>query len=246
MSEWICGRNPVFEILVSGRRTVSRLVYAEGAQVKGRLKEILSLAKQKSVPAEITPKTYVDRLGSGNQGVALEVGPYPYVLEADLYSSLRAKTATQVVLLLDMLQDPQNLGTLLRTAEAIEVLGIFLPPRRAAQVTPAVVQASSGASEHLRIAQANLATAISRLKEIGFWVIGLENSPDALLPQEIQLDQRIALVVGNEGQGMRRLVRDSCDLLMRLPIQGRIGSLNASVAGSIALYLAWNAQGGGN
>jgi 23S rRNA (guanosine2251-2'-O)-methyltransferase len=111
-----------------------------------------------------------------------------------------------------------------------------------AEITPAVVNASSGASEHLTIAQANLAQTITTLKEADIWVIGLEGSPDAQTPTQLRLAGALALVVGSEGQGMRPLVRNSCDALLRLPMRGQVESLNAAVAGSIALYLAWQAR----
>ena len=129
------------------------------------------------------------------------------------------------MLILDALQDPQNLGTLLRTAEVVGVHGVLLPLRHTVTVTPAVVSASSGASEHLLVAQMNLAQAIRELKEAGVWVIGLEGSPSAERVDRVRLDGAIALVVGSEGQGMRLLVRDSCDVLMRLPMRGQVESL---------------------
>jgi 23S rRNA (guanosine2251-2'-O)-methyltransferase len=157
----------------------------------------------------------------------------------------RAEQAAEdpLILILDTLQDPQNLGTLLRTAEVVGVHGVLLPFRRTATITPAVVSASSGASEHLLIAQANLAQSIELLKEAGIWVVGLEGSPRAQTPDQVRLEGPLALVVGSEGEGMRPLVAKSCDLLLRLPMRGRIESLNAAVAGSIALYLAWSARG---
>jgi 23S rRNA (guanosine2251-2'-O)-methyltransferase len=147
-----------------------------------------------------------------------------------------------LILILDTLQDPQNLGTLLRTAEVVGVHGVLLPHRHTATVTPAVVSASSGASEHLLIAQTNLAQGIQQLKEQGVWVIGLENRPEAGLPGQTDLSGPVALVVGNENQGMRKLVRKSCDLLLRLPLRGNVDSLNAAAAGSVALYLVWQAR----
>jgi 23S rRNA (guanosine2251-2'-O)-methyltransferase len=135
------------------------------------------------------------------------------------------------------------LGTLLRTAEIVGVHGVLLPLRHTVTVTPAVVHASSGASEHLLIAQSNLSQALETLKREDVWVVGLEGSSQALLPDQVRLDGPLALVVGSEGEGMRSLVRASCDLLMRLPMRGQIESLNAAVAGSVALYLAWQARG---
>ncbi|MFW5713849.1 MAG: 23S rRNA (guanosine(2251)-2'-O)-methyltransferase RlmB [Brevefilum sp.] len=145
-------------------------------------------------------------------------------------------------MLLDQIQDPQNFGTLLRSAEAFGVHGVILPLARSASVTPAVVNASSGATEMLQIAQHNIAQAMARLKEAGGWMVGLEDSPDAQPPEKLNLEGSIGLVVGNEATGLRRLVREKCDLLMRLPMQGSIDSLNAAVAGSIALFLARQAR----
>lgn len=242
MKEWIVGRNPVYETLRAGRRQLFRLLIAEGVQEKGRLAEIRSLAVERKVPVSQAPRRYVDSIGDGSQGVALETSGYSYCDLAEILEQARQTGESPFLLILDTIQDPQNLGTLLRTAEVVGAHGVLLPFRRAATVTPAVVSASSGASEHLRIAQVNLAQAIEALKKEGVWVIGLEGSEAALPPQEVRLDGPLALVVGNEGEGMRSLVRDSCDLLLRLPMRGRVDSLNAAVAGSIALYLAWQAR----
>lgn len=243
MKEWIVGRNPVYETLRAGRRHAFRLLVAEGVQEKGRLEEIQKLAAAKKVPVNRAPRRQVDSLGDGNQGVALEAAGFPYSTLDDILERAGESQEPPFVLILDTIQDPQNLGSLLRTAEIVGVHGVLLPYRRTATVTPAVVSASSGASEHLQIAQANLAQAIETLKQTGIWVIGLEGSDAARYPQEVRLDGPLALVVGNEGEGMRSLVRNSCDLLLRLPMRGQIDSLNAAVAGSIALYLAWQARG---
>jgi 23S rRNA (guanosine2251-2'-O)-methyltransferase len=140
------------------------------------------------------------------------------------------------VLILDVIQDPQNMGSLLRTAEGVGVHGVILPYRETVGITPAVVNSSAGASEHLLIARNNLAQTIAYLKKQDIWVIGLEDVPEAVSLAEVRVDGGIALVVGGEGSGMRQLVRRSCDVLIRLPMRGKIHSYNASVAGSIALY----------
>ncbi len=242
MKEWITGRNPVYEVLRAGRRQPFHLLIAEGAQEKGRLAEILSLAEKKRIPIERVPRQRIDSLGPGNQGVGLEASAYPYSDLGEILESASHRSEPPFLLILDTLQDPQNLGTLLRTAEAVGVHGVLLPLRRTATVTPAVVNASSGASEHLLIAQANLAQSIDQIKEVGVWVVGLQGNPPAEEIDQVRLDGPIALVVGNEGEGMRQLVRDSCDVLMRLPMRGRVASLNAAVAGSVALYFAWQAR----
>jgi len=238
LGEWITGRNPVFEVLRAGRRHINHLWIAQSAQHKGRLEDIIQLAKTQQVPLNFVKRSNLDGINPHHQGVALETGGYPY---SDLEAIIQ-KAETQgepiFVLLLDLIQDPQNLGTLLRSAEAFGAHGVILPLARAASVTPAVVNASSGAAEMLLIAQHNTSQAMDRLKEAGGWMVGLEDSPEAQSPQDINLNGGIGLVIGNEAQGLRRLVREKCDFLMRLPMQGEIDSLNAAVAGSIALFLA--------
>lgn len=242
MREWIIGRNPVYEVLRARRRQCFGLRVAQGVQVKGRLAEILELARARKLKLESVPRQQLDDLEANHQGVALEASAYPYSSLGAILDFARRGAEAPLLLILDALQDPQNLGTLLRTAEAVGVHGVLLPLRRTALVTPAVVHASSGASEHIQIAQGNLAQAIAQLKESGIWVAGLEDAPDARNIMEADLSGPLALVVGNEGEGMRQLVRKSCDYLVRLPMRGKIDSLNASVAGSIALYFALEAR----
>ncbi len=242
MKEWIYGRNAVYETLQANRRQPFRLWVAQGAQEKGRLAELIELCSQRKIPIERPPRQRLDAISDGSQGVALECSAYPYTGLADILELAAQRAEPPFLLILDTLQDPQNLGTLLRTAEIVGVHGVLLPLKQTATVTPAVVNASSGASEHLLIAQANLAQAIAQLKAAGLWVVGLEGQEGASTPDQLRLDGPLALVVGSEGGGMRPLVRQSCDLLLRLPMKGRVESMNAAVAGSIALYLAWQAR----
>ena len=243
MKEWIYGRNAVYETLRAGRRRTYRIKIAEGIQISAHLDQAQQLAAKKKLPTEKVSRRELDGLAEGHQGVALQADEYPYLHFTDLLEKAKSSSTQPFFLLLDTLQDPQNLGTLLRTAEAVGVHGVILPQRRTATVTPAVVNASSGASEHLFIAQHNLAQAIEELKRANVWVIGLEGGDAAQPVDRVRLDGAIALVVGSEGEGMRRLVRESCDVLLRLPMVGKVESLNAAVAGSIALYLAWQARG---
>ena len=242
MKELLFGRNAVYESLRAGRRQAFRLLVAEGVQGKGRLAEILALCAARKLSIERAPRSRLDKINPGHQGVALETSGYPYGALPDLLDIARHSTSPPLFLILDTLQDPQNLGTLLRTAEAVGVNGVLLPFKQTVTVTPAVVNASSGASEHLLIAQSNLAQAISAFQEADVWVVGLDSGADAQTPEQVHLDGSLALVVGSEGGGMRPLVRRSCDQLLRLPMQGKVESLNAAVAGSIALYLAWQAR----
>jgi len=236
MKEWITGRNPVMEVLLAKRRQAFRLLLAAGVEEKGRVLEIIRLAEKTKIPLERVTRERLDRLGENPQGVAVEVSGYPYVDLADILEAAAAKGEDLFVLVLDVIQNPQNLGTLLRTAEAVGVHGVVMPQHRAAEVTPAVVIASAGASEHMLVAQGNLTQALDQIKQAGAWVVGLAGEEGALSPEQIPLNRPIAVVVGNEGEGIRPLVRQSCDYLLSLPMRGHIESLNAAVAGSIVLY----------
>ena len=173
-----------------------------------------------------------------HQGVVAEAGPYPYLDLDDILPGCWVP-ADALYLALDHLQDVQNLGTLLRTAEAMAVTGVVLPGRRAAEVTPAVVNASAGAVEHLRIALlANLVQALERLKRAGVWAVGLDSRPEAIPLGRADLSGPLVLVVGAEGPGLSRLVRERCDWLVSIPMYGQVASLNAAVAGSVALVAA--------
>lgn len=238
MREFIYGRNPVYETLRAGRRQAFTLLIAEGVQEKGALAEILQLARSRRLQVQYTDRARLSRIAANHQGVVLEVSGYPYSTLADILELAVRRGEQPFLLLLDSLQDPQNLGTLLRTAETAGLHGAVLPLARSAEVTPAVVSASSGASEHLLIARGNLAQAIDELKEAGVWVVGLEGDAEAGSIEAAPLDGPLALVVGSEGQGMRQLIRKKCDYLAALPMRGQVASLNASVAGSIAIYLA--------
>ncbi len=242
MKEWITGRNPVYEVLSARRRQVFRLWVAQGAEEKGKLAEIIQLSAGRKLRVERVPRQQIDALAENPQGVALEASGYSYSALADILELARTRNEPLFVLLLDVIQNPQNLGTLLRTAESVGVHGVVIPLRRSAEVTPAVVSASAGASEHLLVVQANLAQVMDELKEAGAWIIGLEGSEQAKPVDQVRLDGSLALVVGSEGEGMRDLVRKKCDDLVALPMRGRIESLNAAVAGSVVLYLALQAR----
>jgi 23S rRNA (guanosine2251-2'-O)-methyltransferase len=251
MKETLYSRNAIYETLRARRRQPFSLEIAEGVQEKGRLSDILRLAKERNIPVKRVPRGRLDRVHANHQGVALEASGYPYADLTDIFELAEKRNEPLFVLLLDTLNDPQNFGTLLRTAEAVGVHGVIIPLARTVGVTPAVVNASSGASEHLLVAQANLHQAIDALKGSGAWVIGLEGSEQAQGaalsgqpkgPDQVRLDGAIGLVVGSEGEGMRLLTAKSCDILMKLPMKGKIESLNAAVAGSVALYLAYLAR----
>ena len=242
MPEWITGRNSIYEVLRAKRRQAIQLWVAQNVQISGHLAEIIQLAQSRKIPVQSVNRSQLDGIDSHHQGVALSTGGYPYSDLETIIQKAQTRSEPLFVLILDQVQDPQNLGTLLRTAAAFDIHGVILPSARAAAVTPAVVNASSGATELLQIAKHNLAQAMDRLKEAGGWMVGLEDSPQAETPDQVDLKGGIGLVIGNEARGLRKLVRDKCDLLLRIPMQGNIDSLNAAVAGSIVLYLTRQAR----
>lgn len=241
-TELLYGRNAVREALRARRRALRRLIISRSVQESGIIADIIRLAERASVPVERIERQVLDRQlrDANHQGVMLETGPYPYVELDECLQAAADRREPALLLLLDHLQDPQNIGTLLRTAEAVGCHGVVIPGRRAAEITPAVVNASSGAVEHLRVAMVtNLVQTIEELQRTGIWVAGLEQDEAAKDIDTVDLDLPLALVIGAEGTGMARLVRERCDFLVRLPIVGQVGSLNAAVAGSIAIYHAW-------
>jgi 23S rRNA (guanosine2251-2'-O)-methyltransferase len=243
--EILAGRNPVREALRAGRRRFERLMLAEGAAEKGTLEEIVALCREAGVPVSRVSKQEIDRLSGDvlHQGVAARVSTYPYVELDDILALAEERGEAPLVLALDSLQDPQNVGSIMRSAEAVGVHGVILPDRRSASVTPAVSRASAGAVEHLRVATVtNLVRALDELKARGLWVAGGEDHPRAVDYAGVDLNRPLALVLGSEGQGMRRLVAERCDFLLRIPMRGQVGSLNVSVAAALLLYRAWHAR----
>lgn len=237
MKEYIYSRNAVYETLRAKRRKVSSIELAEGAREKGRITDILEMARQAKIPVRRVPRGRLDKIHENHQGVAAEVDSYPFAEVADILELASGKGEQPFVLILDSLQDPQNFGTLLRTADAVGVHGVILPLARTVGITPAVVNASSGASEHLLIAQSNLSQAMDILKDADLWLVGLDQDGTPLEAGSRHLRGAVGLVVGSEGEGMHELTRKKCDILLKLPMRGEIESLNAAVAGSVALYL---------
>src|SRR2546427_1336512 len=221
----VYGRNAVLEAARAGR--VVRVLMAERLEQDPRLAELRQLVRVEEVSAE-----RVAALAQGaHQGVVAELRPRRYV-------SLRELLATEPTLLLalDGIEDPQNLGAILRSAEAAGADGVILPERRTAPLSGAAVKASSGASEHLRICRVSgLPSTISELKRAGIWCVALDPRGEQLA-WEFDLRQRVCLVVGGEGAGVHRLVRERCDARLRLPMAGRVATLNASAAAAALLY----------
>ena len=204
--------------------------------------EIVDEARAKKITVMSVSRQRLDEMAFNHQGVVAEAAPFEYASLEEVVEAAKA-SESPLVLVLDVLQDPQNLGSLMRTAAAAGAQGVVIPEHRAAGVTPAVVKASAGAIERLKIAQVNnLSRAIDALKEVGIWAVGLDAGAE-MTYDAADLDRPLALVVGGEGKGLRPLVRQHCDLVVSLPMPGAIESLNAAVAGSIVLYEALRQRG---
>ncbi|MDP3014354.1 MAG: 23S rRNA (guanosine(2251)-2'-O)-methyltransferase RlmB [Candidatus Subteraquimicrobiales bacterium] len=236
--EIIEGKNAVLEAL-RGSRKLKKVLIATGLKESAVLDEIKSLAKEKSVPLFVTDRKKLDGLSRGgvHQGVLAYVEPLAYLHLNKFLNSLGEENNI-VILLLDEVTDPQNLGSLVRTAEAAGVKGIVLTKRRSVGVTPAVVKASAGAIEYVPLIQvSNLVLAIEELKKANFWIIGADMAGEKTY-FEADLKGRICLALGSEGKGLSRLVKEKCDFLVNIPMHGRISSLNVAVAGAILLFEA--------
>ncbi|AAP07194.1 TPA: 23S rRNA (guanosine(2251)-2'-O)-methyltransferase RlmB [Bacillus thuringiensis] len=234
-SEYIIGRNPVIEALRSGR-DINKIWIAEGA-AKGQVQIVLALAKENKIILQHAPKKKLDQLVEGNhQGVIAQVAAYQYAELEDLFKVAEKRNEDPFFLILDEIEDPHNLGSIMRTADATGAHGIIIPKRRAVGLTASVAKASTGAIEYIPVARVtNLSRTIDELKERGLWIAGTDakgktdyRNLDGTMP--------IGLVIGSEGKGMSRIIGEKCDFLITLPMVGKVTSLNASVAASLLMY----------
>jgi 23S rRNA (guanosine2251-2'-O)-methyltransferase len=235
MARVVYGVHPVREALRAGR--VQALFVAEG-DVGPTLREIDDAAKKAGVTPVAQPRAALDELAhhGAHQGAVAIVGDYQFATLEGVMDVARRSGAPPFVLVLDSVQDPQNLGALVRTAHVAGAHGVVIPKDRAVGVTPTVVKASAGATEHMKIAQVvNVARALEELKEAGLWIAGAV-AAGGTEPWKVDLAGPIAIVLGAEGKGIRPLVLRGCDLLIRIPMFGRVASLNVSAAGAILLY----------
>jgi 23S rRNA (guanosine2251-2'-O)-methyltransferase len=238
-AEVVAGPHAALEVLRAGKRTVRRLILAR--QERGAtIETILGLARKRQVPVETRPREELDRVvrGATHQGVLLEVGPFPYAEPEVLVVQASKGPEPGFLLVLDGIQDPQNLGAIIRSAEAAGVNGCILPRDRAAGVTVAAVRASAGATEHLPIAQvANLAAFLEFVKSQGFWVVGTDAAGGRDL-FTAELTDPLVLLIGGEERGLRHLTKSRCDLIIQIPSRGKVASLNASAAAAVCLFEA--------
>ncbi|MGE5405277.1 MAG: 23S rRNA (guanosine(2251)-2'-O)-methyltransferase RlmB [Candidatus Saccharibacteria bacterium] len=239
MSERLEGINSVLEALRSGRRKITTVYYVQGKSADG-LKTIMGLAQKRGVPVKELARPEFDRMSRSDspQGVLAEASAYPYFEIDDLLGDAAQKQESPFIIVLDGIEDPQNLGAVMRTAEVLGVHGVIVPKHNACDVTPAVVRASAGAAEHIKVVQVtNLVQALKYLKDRGVWIVG----SDAAAQQscfELDYPESLALVIGGEGRGIRRLVLENCDFKVKIPMKGRVSSLNASVSAAIVMAQA--------
>ncbi len=234
--QYVVGRNPVLEILKTDRE-IDKLYILKG-ELQGSINKIIGIAKDRNIVIQHVDKNKLDSLSEGNahQGVVALVTSYNYVDIEDILNRAKERNQPPFVVILDGLEDPHNLGSIIRTAECAGVHGIIIPKRRSAQVNQTVYKSSAGAVEHMLVAKVNnIVNTIDGLKDKGLWVYGADmDGTDYHFKTSLQ--GAIALVIGNEGKGLSRLVKEKCDVLVKIPMLGKISSLNASNAASILIY----------
>lgn len=231
----IFGRNPVMEALKSDR-TINKIWLVKGEQ-KGSIREIVALAKEKRITLQLVERSKLDTMfpHENHQGVAASIAAADYVDWQDIVDAARAKGEEPLLVILDELEDPHNLGAILRSVDAVGAHGVIIPKRRAVPLTDGVAKASAGAIEHVPVARvSNVVQVIKELQKQGIWIAGADMHGQYLHKQD--LTGPLAIVIGSEGKGLGKLVRESCDYIVSIPMQGKINSLNASVAAGVLLY----------
>ena len=234
MADMITGRNAVLEALKSDRE-IEKLIVAKGAE--GSIRKITGMAKDKKIPVQYREKAALDRIAGRNshQGVIAQVSEYTYCTLDDILRRAEERGEDPFIMILDGLEDPHNLGAVMRTAECCGAHGIVIPKRRSAGITETVAKASAGAVEYMLCARvSNIGQAVDQLKERGVWVAACDMGGKAYTEQD--LTGSLAEVIGSEGTGISRLVREKCDFVVSIPMKGKITSLNASNAAAILMY----------
>lgn len=233
--EFIIGRNPVLEALRSNRE-INKIWIAEGSQ-KGSMGQVINLAKERQVMTQIVPKKKIDAMVDGvHQGVIAAVAAHQYAELDDLFKLAERRGEQPFFLILDEIEDPHNLGSIMRTADAVGAHGIIIPKRRAVGLTATVAKASTGAIEYIPVARVtNLSRTVEELKERGLWIAGTDakGSDDY---RNLDGNMPIGIIIGSEGKGMSRILKEKCDFLIHMPMVGKVTSLNASVAASLLMY----------
>lgn len=248
MPEIIAGRNPVLEALKAGR-PVNKILVDKNIVRHSAVAEVFNLARNRNIPVEYVERQIIDRTSAGSQGILAFTAAKEYVTLSDIFEISIKKNEPPFYIILDGVEDPQNLGAILRTADATGVHGVIIRERRAVGLTSAVARASAGAIEYVPVSRVtNIAQTIEQLKGLklktqnalitaggGVWVVGIDMSGDADFDR-VDYKAGTAIVIGGEGQGLSPLVRKRCDTIARIPMKGKISSLNASVAAALAMY----------
>lgn len=240
MSEKIVGRNPVMEAIRSGSPQIEKILIAQGNE-NSRIREIIDAATWKGIPFQRSPRHFMDRLidrqDPNHQGVIAFIREFQYSdISIILKKIQNRKDDPPVLLMLDQIQDPRNLGAIIRTANAVEADGVIIPKNNAAEITATVHKASAGSTAYTPISKVtNLAQTIEQLKSVGIWIVGTADDAD-MRYTSADFTVPLCIVLGNEGDGIRRLVKQKCDYLVHLPMLGQISSLNVSVTAGVLLY----------
>lgn len=229
------GRNPVIEAIKNDRE-IDKIMISNSAK-EGSIKKIIAMAKEKNLVVQYVDKNKLDEISTSHahQGVIAQVSEYKYYELDELIASAKEKSEHPFFIILDEITDPHNLGTIIRTADAVGAHGVIIPKRRSVHITPTVAKASAGAVEYVPVCKVtNIVNTIKKLKEEGLWIAAADMDGQPFYEQD--LTGPIGLVIGSEGFGISRLVKQNCDFTVKMPMVGNVTSLNASVAGGILLY----------
>jgi 23S rRNA (guanosine2251-2'-O)-methyltransferase len=238
MQDVICGKNPVKEALRAGR-PIQKIFIGKYKGKDNTIDKIISLAKEKGVPYHWADNFTLQKYAKFSQGVVAIASGKEYADFWEFLEIAKEKNEPPFILILDSLEDPQNLGAIIRTADAVGIHGVIIPKNRAAGVTITVAKTSAGAIEHVKVARvANLSSTINGLKEKGLWIVGIDQNGSSKM-SEVDFNMPTAIVIGGENKGISPLVKSRCDFIVRIPMRGKISSLNASVAAALIMYEAY-------
>lgn len=239
----IVGKNPIIEAIQSDR-SINKIYIADGIN-KASIHNLLTLIKEKKIVTQFVPRKKLDQMAEGqqHQGIVAEVAPYDYIEINEIVSNLKKSQRLPFLVMLDGIEDPHNLGSILRTADVTGVNGVIIPKRRSVGLTSTVAKTSAGAIEHVPVSRVtNLAQTLDYLKDEGYWVVGTDASAKQSF---VELDYKmpVCIVIGSEGKGISRLIKEKCDFFVNMPMQGNVNSLNASVAAGIIMYEVYRKRG---
>lgn len=241
--QYIIGMNPIIEAILANHY-INKIYIAEGIQ-KAKIEKLTVLAKENNIFIQFVPRIKIDQLteSKGHQGIAATIAAYKYSDLHEVIKSSKKDGSLPLLIMLDEIEDPHNLGSILRTADVVGADGIIIPERRSVGLTASIAKISAGAVEYVPVVRViNLAQTLETLKKEGFWIVGTDASSETYYT-EIDYKMPVCLVIGSEGKGISRLIKEKCDFIVKLPMKGHINSLNASVAASIIMYEIYKQRG---